>query len=181
MIWQDADLVVLPSIGPVTVGHTMVLTRAHYLSFAHVPEALAHRAERVAGHLSERIGRYGAVILFEHGPMSENALGGACTDHAHLHCLPIGDVDIRPRIEERLAGRRIESLTELAQQAERGQPYVFYRSQHGESWVYDVTVDLPCQFLRRVAADAVGSGTDWDWLVCPRPELVHRTLAEIRW
>ncbi|MEW1735601.1 HIT domain-containing protein [Nocardia beijingensis] len=181
IIWEDDDLLVLPTIGPIAAGHTMILTREHYLSFAHVPEELAHRVEKVTADLSERIGRFGSVILFEHGPMSEGALGGACTDHAHLHCLPIGDADIKARIDERLTGRRITSLADLSEQLQRNQAYVFYRSQRGESWVYDVTVDLPCQFLRRITAEAVGNAEQWDWMVCPRPEVVHQTLSEVSW
>jgi len=181
IIWQDDDLVVLPSIGPIATGHTMILTREHYLSFAHVPPALLAHAEKIAEDLCQRVVGIDTPILFEHGPMGESSTGGACTDHAHLHCLPMGEADIKPTIDKRLQGRRIDSLTELVDQYERDQAYIYYRSQAGESWVYDVTVDLPCQFLRRVCADALGIETEWDWLVCPRTDVLTDTLATVKW
>ncbi|WP_405135548.1 HIT family protein [Nocardia sp. NBC_01388] len=180
-IFEDPNVVVLPTIGPVAPGHTMVLAREHYLSFAHVSPDLARYAESVAITLSGKLSaEFGDVIWFEHGPMSEKATGGSCTSHAHLHCVPVGDVDISGQINERLTGRRIESFADLAQQAEREQPYLYYRTQGGEHWVYDVTVDLPCQFLRRVTATALGNG-DWDWLACPHPDVVHQTITAVHW
>lgn len=129
-IFEDPNVVVLPTIGPVAPGHTMVLAREHYLSFAHVSPDLARYAESVAITLSGKLSaEFGDVIWFEHGPMSEKATGGSCTSHAHLHCVPVGDVDISGQINERLTGRRIESFADLAQQAEREQPYLYYRTQ----------------------------------------------------
>lgn len=182
IIFEDSQLMVLPTIGPITAGHTMVLTREHYLSFAHVPRDLAQHAESVAIALSSKLAtRFGPVIWFEHGPMSESATGGACTSHAHLHCVPVGDVDISVSIEKHLVGRRIDSIAALSQQAGRDQAYIYYRSQHGEHWAYDVTDPLPCQFLRRITASALGNDADWDWMVCPQPDVVHETLAAVHW
>ncbi|EME57653.1 HIT family protein [Amycolatopsis decaplanina] len=181
VIWSDDDLVVVPTLGPVAKGHVMVLTREHYLSYAHVPRGLAERAEALAETVCRRISGLGTPIMFEHGPMSEGATGGACTDHAHLHCVPMGEVDLKAGIDERLTGRRISSLVELADQRRRRQPYIYYRSGSGVSWLYDVDVDLPCQFLRRLANAALGDHEEWDWLTFPKLDLVYATLDEISW
>ncbi|RJQ81688.1 HIT family protein [Amycolatopsis panacis] len=181
LIWQDDELVVVPSIGPMTKGHSMVLTREHYLSFAQLPLPLLERAEKVAKTLCQQLSSLGSPIMFEHGAMSESATGGACTDHAHLHCLPLEDIDIKEQLDERLTPRRIDSLLDLVEQRERGQPYIYYRNQQGESWVYDVTTDLPCQFVRRAISSSLNADSEWDWLVHPRPQLVRATLDAVRW
>lgn len=183
ILFQDPRVVVLPTLGPVTAGHTMVLTREHFLSFAHVPAELALYAEDVARELSDKLAAQfgGGVIWFEHGPMSESATGGACTSHAHLHCVPVGEIDISAQIDQRLSARPIDSFTALADQVVRDQAYLYYRSQRGEQRVYDVTTPLPCQFLRRITAAALGNDDAWDWMGCPRPELVLQTVNAVRW
>jgi diadenosine tetraphosphate (Ap4A) HIT family hydrolase len=190
VLWETDGLVLLPTIGPLTVGHMLMFPKDHYLSYAHLAESeFRIFAEHYTAHKKMLTDRFGSVIAFEHGPMSQSAMGGACTDHAHVHFVPSVDGDLQEVIEQRLArffqgmdypgGREISDLTEIREQADREAPYIFFEDQRNRRWVFDVVGDLPCQFMRRVIAESVGVSDEWDWMGCPRQEVFVETVDAV--
>jgi diadenosine tetraphosphate (Ap4A) HIT family hydrolase len=163
----------------------MVFSREHYISFAHMPLDLFGELEQISKELIAELSESVATpIVFEHGPMSDEASGGACTDHAHLHFVPVGRVDLKPVIDERLRvhlgpdceARPLAGLEQLRTEAEREVPYIMYQDQDDTRWIYDVEDELPCQFLRRTVGEALGVGGEWDWVGCPRKEVFNETM-----
>lgn len=173
---KTESLVVLPTIGPLVVGHVLVVTKEHYLSYAHTPAHVMREAEELLDQLRGEAGRDGKVIVFEHGPMSNSATAGGCTDHAHLHLVPVPERrDLVPGIAKRLAvGRRVSGLTALAAQFDAEVPYIYYDGGENECWCFDASTDLPCQFMRRLVAASVGTD-EWDWHIFPRLDVLEET------
>jgi diadenosine tetraphosphate (Ap4A) HIT family hydrolase len=157
-------LAVVPTIGPLSPGHVLLMPRRHITSFGELSTLEASAAIRAILELESILHRrFGESIAFEHGSMSLRGAGGCGVDHAHMHFVPVPRrVNGLPPI----SGARWKQLgdgwlAELRDLARSRSPYVVIRSLGGGHFVTPVR-SLPSQFVRRWVAVQIGSIT-WDW------------------
>lgn len=167
--------VMLP-IGPLKRGHILIASRQHALSFGHILAQVQSDLTFILDKVLPVIRRVtGRVLIFEHGPMSDQLRGACCLDHAHLNIIPVPqDLDVVA-----LVARSVDPLPipidGLAQFVAQRKPYLFC-SVPGE---FSLTAAAPpdsSQFFRRIIAYGTGQ-RDWDWRIHPKAELLQATAA----
>ena len=88
---NDAVLAFL-DINPVSKGHTLVIPKVHYASFAEIPaDALAQLGEalrRISTAVTSQLTADGFNILLNNGRAA-----GQLIDHAHFHLVPRNEAD----------------------------------------------------------------------------------------
>jgi ATP adenylyltransferase len=162
VLYEDEHFVVMPPLGEFMEGGLLLLSREHLLSFAHLPEPLFERLQRLMQAISRALTtRYGVPpLFFEHGPAPEWSKGACCVDHAHLNIFPAAVV-VHPHLAERMSFRlpSLAGLTRL-QRSEFG--YLFIQENDGSRRVYDGHL-VPTQLVRRIVTSALSCPERWHW------------------
>src|SRR5262249_2185605 len=88
---EDAAFAVMPSLGPLAPGHSLLCPKTHTRSFAALDrrhhEACATMKAALRARLTERYG--GEVHVFEHGMARAGGRVVCTVDHAHMHFVPL--------------------------------------------------------------------------------------------
>ena len=175
MLETDA-FAVLPSLGPLVPGHSLLCPRAHVRAFAELDGRLDGAFLAVKEELRERLARlYGAEVhLFEHG-MAKDGTRVLCTvEHAHLHVLPLPQpLDLGVAEDGRWVdcGGSLQSLRELV----GGGEYILYETPDGASRILRSEGGaLESQYMRRLVVERLGQGSEWDWRAAPNPVLTDQ-------
>ena len=167
---ESSAFAVLPDLGPLVPGHSLLCTKTHTRSFAHLDDALhdefASMKRTLRASLQELYG--GEVHVFEHGMAGEGNRVLCTVDHAHMHFLPMRamDLDVEGVVFD-------GSLAEL-RRISGGNEYVLYESPGGEARVR-VENGIESQYMRRIVANAIGR-EEWNWR-----ELANARAADAAW
>lgn len=171
--------VVMPTLGALAVGHILLVSSQHAPSSAYFSDTvlveLYSEMQAVRATLEPSLG---PLIFFEHGSMGASQRSGACTDHAHIHAIPIESNSFIKATN--LRWERLSNISSLKVAVETSQPYLYIQDELGIEWKHYVMKPLPCQFLRRVAADLLNCPEEWDWFVFPRMTEVQATMDTFR-
>ena len=169
---ESHRFVVLPSVGPFTPGHVMVVSKLHEYSLL----AMGCDAFQEYDVLAERLRRLpvwdGTVPLeAEHGSTDADK-AGACVVHSHVHWIPGGGrhFDILARQLRQVPRDAFEGLLAAKQ------PYIFLRAA-SKCGLFRAD-GLPSQAIRRLLCDAVGRD-DVDWRQNHRFDWIAETVR--RW
>lgn len=171
ILLESEHFLVVPTVGPFTSGHVMVITRGHYTSFASLPVAIRRDFDSIVEVVRRRCGS--DVLEFEHGSGPRSESGGACINHVHVHVIPdaAGAVEC---IEGLLPRLPVESCSELT---ETHLPYIWLRS-NSKSRFYRSS-GTHSQFGRRKIWEWFGRH-DWDWAANPSQTTVDATILTFR-
>jgi len=97
-IYEDQDFLAFMDIAPVTEGHFLLATRAHYPTLLEMPEKLLARALPLAQKLAraalDGLSASGVNLLQNNGEVA-----GQAVPHWHLHIIPRrrpGELPLRP-------------------------------------------------------------------------------------
>lgn len=175
--------VVVPSIGPLTPGHLMLVPRAHYFSALSCPEDLLVECDDLLFECACRLaGIYGQdVLLFEHGSTANlRRPCGACVDHAHIHVLPGPLSFVSSAIKTFPTWQAGVSLTQLRTLGVADLPYLMvgYFVSQFSLWVRECPESIPSQILRTLYACEVGNTDGWDWRKYPNPATFLQTIRD---
>lgn len=167
VIYESDTFACVPSLGPLTPGHSLLCPKTHARSFAELPAQLDAEFARVKTELQARLGRlYDAEVhVFEHG-VSRLGTRTLCTvDHAHMHLVPLprGLADVAPRGSWLPCG---ESLTDLRRRA-ADREYVYYETGAGAARLRADEDEIESQFMRKEIAQRLGKPDRWDWRAHP--------------
>ena len=83
---HSEHFVVLPSVGPITPGHVMVVSRNHARNLAFMGQSVIEEYKCLVQSISNRSGFRG-LLEGEHGA-SVDSPGGACITHTHVNLIP---------------------------------------------------------------------------------------------
>lgn len=180
ILTESRNYVVVPSIGPLTAGHLLVVPRRHVFSILALPSDQRLECE---GLIAVCAGRLRAlypdpVVVFEHGSAPHGSEDcGACVEHAHLHILP-GPAEFVSRVRRCIEGWESgRTLNELAVGPyDRGYLLVGTVDVKPSFLIHRSPRSIPSQFLRRQYAALTEAIDSWDWRLQPRPDLFLRTI-----
>jgi len=162
VLLDDGEIVVVPSLGPLVVGHVLIVPRRHYLSVGALTAQSMQRFvslyARVWDFLHEK---FGHCVAFEHGCADGGQRGGACIDHAHMHLLPVC-VSLAEKLSVIGKSEIIKDLGELRRWHAGRKAYVFYESPDRVKRAWSVDI-IPSQLLRMNIAAELGKSSEWDW------------------
>jgi ATP adenylyltransferase len=179
--FESPSFAVIPSLGPLCAGHSLLCPKAHLISFAQLDSG--QDAEFVAMKTRLRAvlaAAYGPdVALFEHGMAASGGRVPCTVAHAHLHFVPVprgfdlGDQEGAPwqPFDGSLA-----ALRTLAGRSE----YVLYESYQGDCRL--LLADErghESQYMRRIFAGRLGDTMPWDWRESPAPLATHETWRRV--
>lgn len=182
LLRETDHFVVMPGIGSLMPGYLLIVPKAHILSFGHSPDDHDNELEEILSDLVEwHSSQYGMkTIIFEHGPVSFTKRGGSCTDHAHMHVVPVPEsIDLLGVMYRDFPAQRVNSLANLRNQVKKDTPYLFLRHHDGSLHVCDAP-NAKSQHLRRDLVRQLELGEVWDWAVYPGAEHIRATIEHFR-
>lgn len=161
---------VIPSIGSLTPGYVLLVTKQHYLSLANIDRNLflemLDLKKYVEDILFMNLGM--RCIAFEHGTVNNYSTGANSVDHVHLHILPFS----RPIWNEivmdlpKTAFNTVESYNALLNEWKNNSPNSYLLFQDLDQKIYYISdaSNMPSQLFRKCLAPYLGAGC-WDWRV----------------
>lgn len=182
VILESEHFVVFPSVGPLKVGHVILCPKLHYPSFARLPKMLEDEYQTIKGQLSELLGAtFGEDIhLFEHGTDAQCSRIPCSVEHAHQHFVPtnakVWDA-LHSDIEWEFISLDISSLERVT----KGREYLLYHSPENSTFIAVAPENgFESQYIRRVFADALGKGNQWNWRTHPHPLNIEETFTTLK-
>lgn len=168
VIFDTENFVVMPSLGPVSAGHILLLPKMHLNSFSQIDNAYHAELEFIFSRakvlLSDNCGAY---AIFEHGTPA-GAISGACgIVHAHLHMIPVGNEHVLLPNDNGLnwvplkSSNLIFGLSEINKYGGVKEGYLFFVDENGVAH-FSISPEVPSQYLRKHVAKALGVES-WDW------------------
>jgi diadenosine tetraphosphate (Ap4A) HIT family hydrolase len=180
-ILQTDEFVLMADMSPLTVGHVLLLPRAHYFSFSallrtHLSE-LEHLMASTVPFYSDT---FGEPLVLEHGSAPGSG-GGACVTHAHWHLVPVDGHAVDDLIhQDGLPCTELAELAELGRPRFARQPY-FYVSYKGAHRVYEPSPATRRQYLRSIAGRVLAiEDPEWDYALVIRKQCLRDTMAMTR-
>ena len=162
IICEAAGWVLLPTAGCFTPGYCLFMPLDHIDAAADAPPGelpgIGAAAEEMRALVSSA---FGPAIIAEHGPRGCE-LGAGCCSHAHLHLIPVPDVDAVTAAYQATGGpgHRLESLTDLPGAVEG--PYLYLSPRPGEHLLWR-SAGFARQYVRRVCAALHKMPDRFDW------------------
>lgn len=163
-------LALTSDVAPLVPGHLLIHTDDHVGSFAAAaPETLMQWKAAIRGVLNLGMLEKQPVLVFEHGTNGVDPTEAGCTDHAHIHVVPVS-LDA--------AGFPITSAAQAIARLDDGRPgAVLPFEQLGKLngtnyfWLADRDLNLRTvmpdrierQVLRRIVANALGLSEHRTW------------------
>jgi diadenosine tetraphosphate (Ap4A) HIT family hydrolase len=162
VICETSGWVLLPTVGCFTPGYCLFMPVDHIDAAADAAPGELARAGAAAEEMRELIGSaFGPVIIAEHGPRGCE-LGAGCCSHAHLHLIPVPDIDAVIAAYQTTGGpgRRLAGLAELPGMVDG--PYLYLSPRPGEHLLWP-SAGFARQYVRRVCAAQHGMPDRFDW------------------
>lgn len=167
VMYESETFACVPSLGPLTPGHSLLCPKTHARSFAELPDQLDAEFSRVKAELRARLRALygGEVHVFEHGVAQEGTRTLCTVEHAHMHLvpLPFGLADVAPEGTWEPCG---PSLGDLRARA-GGREYIYYETPAGKARLRAGEPEIESQFMRKVIAERLGEPARWDWRAAP--------------
>lgn len=168
------------SIGPLAVGHALIVPKRHITRMAclpaHVrPEYESFRAV-VRQAMSEEFGA--PVHLFEHGGDAAGRSSPCTVSHAHVHAVP-AYCEIRDRLPSADLWQSVSTLEQIEAVVGPSE-YLFYEDPTGKASVcIPCSGAFPSQILRRLFVEQLRPGTDWNWRSDPQVSALRETMVRL--
>ena len=180
--FESEYFAVIPSLGPLAPGHSLLCPKQHYKSFASLPLIYEEDYNLMKIRLSEVLQfLYDMPIhCFEHGSAKE-ATEPLCTvDHAHLHFIPT-TVDIWEFLGENFSWEYVDGSLLNLHRVSGGLEYLYYETPDGRHKLAKAERGtFESQYMRKVFANALGKESDWNWREAPAPSETHKTYERIK-
>lgn len=158
----------IPTMGSLTVGYILLVTKQHYLSLANLDSNLffemLNLKKSVEDFLFKKLGMH--CIAFEHGTTNSYSTGANSVDHVHLHILPFS----RPVWNEIITNipattvNTVESYNDLFEVWKKNIPDTYLLFQDLDQKLYYISDSsyMPSQLFRKCLAPYLGANY-WDW------------------
>jgi diadenosine tetraphosphate (Ap4A) HIT family hydrolase len=179
IICESSGWALLPTVGCFTPGYCLFMPLDHIDAAADAAPAELIRVGAVAERMRTLIsGVFGPVVIAEHGPRGCE-LGAGCCSHAHLHLIPVPDVDAVTDAYQHTGGpgHRFADLAGLPGRAKG--PYVYLSPRPGEHLLWPAD-GFARQYVRRICASQHGVGDQFDWRDYPFDDNQALTIAILR-
>jgi diadenosine tetraphosphate (Ap4A) HIT family hydrolase len=177
IIGRTANLTLLADLSPLCVGHLLLVSDYHYLSFAEVVrDHYREVADTAVALLAVYAETFGEPTVLEHGS-AVDAVGSACITHAHWHILPVDGARVAAQMTaDGLDALDLGDLEDLAALADLQLPY-FYVAHGGYRQVYGIGRSMRSQYLRSVVGAILGiPDPEWDWALVVRHQDLRLTM-----
>ncbi len=162
--FESDNFIVIPSVSPLAIGHTMLLPKQHYTSIMACPKEMKDEALTLIDSLYANLSdRFGQLFLFEHGVgrLDDVACG---INHAHLHFVPLPENisnGIIEKVIQQLGTTGVTTLNDLYNAKYHADAYIMMGNRFN-SMQKIVSDHIPSQLVRKLIAGRLNNKT-WDW------------------
>jgi len=163
IIAEDANWVLLPTLGCFTPGYCLFMPLDHIDAAADLHPAALARVEAAVEQMRARIASaFGPTIIAEHGSR-DCQLGAGCCTHCHLHLIPVPNPDAVTDAYQTTGGSGyiLRGLADLPAAAEG--PYLYLSPRPGDHLLWPADSRFARQHVRRVCARLHGIAGQYDW------------------
>jgi diadenosine tetraphosphate (Ap4A) HIT family hydrolase len=160
IVAETPNFYALPTVGQISDGgHMLVITRKHYVCLGAMEDPLFDEFEEFTGRVESAVARnYKKPMLFEHGIL------GQSIPHAHLQMMP-SDTDMFSAINQDFrVFKQLAAFKDMQALHRSKGVYLFYENLKDEKFGF--LLDSYPQYLRIVAAKAIGKPPRGDWRQC---------------
>ncbi len=183
-ILRTERFVAVPSAGSLVAGWTLIVPRRPMLNLSQTDAEEREELDAIATRIADwLVPRGQEIYFFEHGSRTVGSLTGCGVDQAHLHIVPLPFDLIAAATARTEAGivwrdaREIEPpLDTLPVEGE----YVALWSRADRRTMIGAVTEPVSQWIRRVIADELGIGAQWNYRSYPQLNRVRETLAMLR-
>ena len=89
-IIETKNFIVVPTIGPLTPGHILIIPKQHVTSIQCLSKDYIDEAHDILKKITTAIKIFSPhLFIFEHGFKDPTLSINSCVDHAHIHVLPL--------------------------------------------------------------------------------------------
>lgn len=161
IIVSGERLAVIPSVGPLSDTHAMLVPFTHVNSFAELSTTDLEEAslllEKLQQHIQKKIGQ--KLFFFESGAGELTDHSGGCISHAHIHCIQESS-EFFNRLSREVLLTPVKHMDFSSADTKHG--YIWFMSSAGETYICNNPL-LPSQFLRYIYAQNTNSPSIWNW------------------
>jgi diadenosine tetraphosphate (Ap4A) HIT family hydrolase len=165
VMMETASFAVIPSLGALVPGHSLVCPKPHIRSFSQLSASKYAEFQQLKEDLRpalERLYNTG-VHLFEHGMAAEGNRVPCTVDHAHMHFLPLPEAFDLDAVRQ-LAWVPINGSVEAMAAAAGKSEYIFYEDSAGRGRILRAgATGFESQYMRRLLAGALPNSGNWNW------------------
>lgn len=181
LIWSDEKTFIIPSLGPLTGDHYLVVSQSHYRCLRDAPHDERSHATAVAHRLANSLSLESGNpwLIFENGTRSTGVSANGCVDHLHIHVLTAPLSALNAVSSHIGINQDYQDLAALAASLDQDKDYIFAELQSGD--IHSVVgSSLDRQLLRRLLTKALGGNGEWDWRSQPDFERVRAMAGQRR-
>lgn len=168
---ESESFAVMPSLGALTAGHSLLCPRAHVTSFARLGRALHAEYERTAAMLRARLADLyaGPVHVFEHGTAAAGGRVLCSVDHAHMHFVPLPDpADLAVTLDH--GWMVFDGSLATLERLTGGREYILYEGpERVGRLLMAPSGGFESQHMRKLIAARLGVPAQWNWRHAPDP------------
>lgn len=183
-ILRTERFVAVPSAGSLVAGWTLVVPRRPMLNLSQTNAEEREELDAIATRIADCLGTRGQeVYFFEHGSRAVGSLTGCGVDQAHLHIVPL-PFDLiaaaTARTEAGIVWRDARETEPPLDTLPVGGEYVALWSRGDSRTMIGAVTEPVSQWIRRVIADELGIGAQWNYRNHPQSNRVRETLELLR-
>jgi ATP adenylyltransferase len=174
---ESASFAVIPSLGPLVSGHSLLCPKTHFQSFTSVAGELHAEFDEIKAKLRTALGEiYGTgVYVFEHGMAATGDRILCSVDHAHIHFLPLPP-SFNEEVDDDKRWIEYDGSLPALQHLTNGREYILYEKPDGVCRV--LTGDdgpFESQYMRKAIYSRLERATHWNWREAPAPLAADET------
>lgn len=183
-ILRTERFVAVPSAGSLVAGWTLVVPRRPMLNLSQTDVEEREELDAIATRIADQLSTRGQeVYFFEHGSRAVGSLTGCGVDQAHLHIVPL-PFDLitaaTARVEAGIVWRDARETAQPFDAMPADGEYVALWSRGDHRTMIGAVTEPVSQWIRRVIADELGIGAEWNYRSHPQANRVRETLALLR-
>ena len=164
------DFFCAPSLGPLNLGHILIITDKHYHCLRDTPYSLRKNIIKISILLAKRMFLDENFVVFETGD-SLFRRTESCISHTHVHITPVYNYNSN-------AFRQFKSISEdnvlgATPFSPINKDYILYYVK-GDFFIMEED-KMPSQYMRRILFEMEGNPNNWNWRDAPNIQTMLET------
>lgn len=161
IILSSNSFAIVPSVGPLSRTHAMLVPFKHTNSFAELLSSELNEAVNLLNRMQEHsIKKLGVkLFFFESGAGQLTCHSGGCITHAHIHCIAESP-DFFKRLSAEVSLLPVKRMDFSSADTRHG--YIWFSDSDGNCYICNRPL-LPSQYLRYIYAQCTNSPSIWNW------------------
>ncbi len=180
-IFETENFVCAPSIGSFVEGYLLIIPKKHFLSFLAIPESYMTELLSIIHAISifYKCIYCKELIIYEHGSVNTQNIGGMSVAHAHLHCVPCSERIITKCPEFEFL--KFQSFFEVVDYYSSHQdlPYLLLKDID-DNFYFSISDEIPSQYFRKQVCNVCGVPGTWDWKQYPYVSYAKSTIENAK-